>query len=45
MQFHGKFAKIMVDVSDSMIFNGIKMIQSASMDDVFILDKYDPSEV
>lgn len=24
--YHGKFAKIMVDVSDSMIYNGIKMI-------------------
>ena len=44
-QYHGKFAKIMVDVSDSMIFNGIKMINQASMDDVFILDKYDPNEI
>ena len=26
-QYHGKFAKIMVDVSDTMIYNGIKMIQ------------------
>lgn len=24
--YSGKFAKIMVDVSDSMIFNGIRMI-------------------
>ena len=35
----------MVDVSDSMIYNGIKMINNASMDDVFVLTKFDQAEV
>jgi len=41
----GKFAEMMVDVSDFMIHNGVKLINKASMDDVFILDKFETTEV
>lgn len=42
---NGKFAPIMVDETDNIIMNVTKMIHVGSMDDVFILEKFDPQEI
>lgn len=38
----GKFAPIMVDENDSIIVNMTKLVPHGTMDDVYIIEKYDP---
>ena len=41
----GKFAPIMVDENDNIIVNMTKLVPHGTMDDVYIIEKYDPQEV
>ena len=38
---NGKYAPLMVDESDNVIFNATMLVRHGTMDDVFIIEKFD----